>query len=96
MEYGVKGNIINRAQVPIVYLFFCYCYVQSSANTTDVNEMESLRQECEAAKKKTKATLEKYFAESDRLKGIIDEMHGMCADLTKVSLNVSSKLFKCL
>lgn len=45
--------------------------------------MESLRKECEAAKKKTKATLEKYFAESDRLKAIIDEMQGMCVDLTE-------------
>ena len=38
--------------------------------------MESLRKECEAAKKKAKSTLEKYFAESDRLKAIIDEMQG--------------------
>lgn len=45
--------------------------------------MESLRKECDAAKKKAKATLEKYFAESDRLKAIIDEMHGMCVHLTK-------------
>lgn len=57
--------------------------MQNSTNTTDVNEMESLRKECEAAKKKTKATLEKYFAESDRLKAIIDEMQGTCVDLTE-------------
>lgn len=38
--------------------------------------MESLRKECEAAKMKTKKTLEKYFSESDRLKTIIDEQQG--------------------
>lgn len=43
--------------------------------------MESLRKECEAAKKKAKNTLEKYFAESDRLKAIIDEMQGMLCKL---------------
>ena len=46
--------------------------------------MESLRKECEAAKKKAKSTLEKYFAESDRLKAIIDEMQGMLYKLLGV------------
>ena len=39
--------------------------------------MESLRKECDAAKKKAKDTLEKYFSESDRLKAIIDEQQGI-------------------
>ncbi|XP_068683876.1 centromere-associated protein E-like isoform X2 [Montipora foliosa] len=47
---------------------------QISANTADNNEIESLRQECELAKKKCKDAQEKYFSESDRLKAIIDEM----------------------
>lgn len=40
-----------------------------------------MRKECEAAKKKTKDTLERYFSESDRLKAIIDEMHGTLSKL---------------
>ena len=67
--------------------------------------MESLRKECEAAKKKAKNTLEKYFAESDRLKAIIDEMQGMLcklqvfetwrkADTRKVSWNFLTPLPK--
>ena len=39
--------------------------------------MESLKKECEMAKKKCKEAQEKYFSESDRLKAIIDEMQGM-------------------
>jgi len=39
--------------------------------------MESLKRECELAKKKCKDAQEKYFSESDRLKAIIDEMQGM-------------------
>ncbi|XP_067024413.1 uncharacterized protein [Acropora muricata] len=38
------------------------------------NEMESLKTECDVAKKKCKDAQEKYFSESDRLKAIIDEM----------------------
>lgn len=60
---------------------FCCCYSQKSSNATDANEIESLRKECEAAKKKAKNTLEKYFSESDRLKAIIDEMQGMWCKL---------------
>ena len=39
--------------------------------------MESLKEECDLAKKKCKEAQEKYFSESRRLKGIIDEMQGM-------------------
>lgn len=78
-QYNQSGTSIHC--IPI---FFSYCcHVQNSTNTANVDEMESLRKECEAAKKKAKATLEKYFAESDRLKAIIDEMHGTCVDLKK-------------
>ena len=39
--------------------------------------MQSLKNECAIAKKKCKDAEEKYFSESDRLKGIIDEMQGI-------------------
>ena len=42
----------------------------------DSTEVENLRKECEAAKKKAQENLQKYFKESDRLKAIIDEMQG--------------------
>ena len=43
--------------------------------------MESLKTECDVAKKKCKDAQEKYFSESDRLKAIIDEMQGMAVIL---------------
>ena len=43
--------------------------------------MESLKTECDVAKKKCKDAQEKYFSESDRLKAIIDEMQGMALSL---------------
>ena len=50
--------------------------VQNSTSLTHNSELESLRRECEVAKKKCKDAQEKYFSESDRLKAIIDEMQG--------------------
>ena len=43
--------------------------------------MESLKTECDMAKKQCKDAQEKYFSESDRLKAIIDEMQGMALSL---------------
>ena len=43
--------------------------------------MESLKKECDLAKKKCKEAQEKYFSESRRLKGIIDEMEGTALSL---------------
>ncbi|CAH3159397.1 unnamed protein product [Pocillopora meandrina] len=47
---------------------------QNTTNAMDSTEVENLRKECEAAKKKAQDNLQKYFKESDRLKAIIDEM----------------------
>lgn len=47
---------------------------QNSTNIVDFTEVENLRKECEAAKKKAEDNLQRYFKESDRLKAIIDEM----------------------
>ena len=51
--------------------------MQNSTIAADESEVESLKKECEAAKRKAKDTQEKYFSVSDRLNAIIDEMHGM-------------------
>ena len=40
------------------------------------SEVESLRKECEAAKKKAEDYFDKYLSESRRLRAIIDEMQG--------------------
>ena len=40
------------------------------------SEVESLRKECEAAKKKAQDYFDKYLSESRRLRAIIDEMQG--------------------
>ena len=58
-------------------LFFYICLLQNSMISTDNREMESLKKECEISDKKCREAQEKYFSESDRLKGIIDEMQGM-------------------
>jgi len=50
--------------------------------------MESLKKECELAKKKCKDAQEKYFSESDRLKAIIDEMQGMVTSKVAPSCSV--------
>ena len=42
----------------------------------DSTEVENLREECEAAKKKAEDNLQRYFKESDCLKAVIDEMQG--------------------
>lgn len=60
-----------------IYFPFLHFKAQNSARPVDHSEIESLRKECEAAKEKTKKTLEKYFSESDRLKAIIDEQQGI-------------------
>ncbi|XP_022809471.1 uncharacterized protein LOC111346449, partial [Stylophora pistillata] len=46
---------------------------QNSACIGDQNEIESLRKECDAAKKKGKDTIDKYLAECNRLKAIVNE-----------------------
>ena len=57
--------------------YFLSFLVQNSMNLVDNSEIETLRKECEVATKKCKEAQEKYFAESDRLKAIIDEQEGM-------------------
>ena len=42
----------------------------------DQSEIESLRNKCDAAKKKAKDTVDKYLTECNRLKTIIDEQQG--------------------
>ena len=54
-----------------------WCFLQNSTIAADEIEVESLKKECEAAKKKAKDTQEKYFSVSNRLNAIIDEMHSM-------------------
>ena len=42
----------------------------------DQSEMEALRKECDAVKKKAKDTIDKYLTECNRLKAIVDEQQG--------------------
>ena len=58
------------------FCFFLPLFSQNSIVSPE-SEMESLKEECDLAKKKCKEAQEKYFSESRRLKGIIDEMQGM-------------------
>lgn len=68
-----KYHFWTQFTLTIVLYFFL---VQNSTSLTHNSELESLRRECEVAKKKCKDAQEKYFSESDRLKAIIDEMQG--------------------
>lgn len=61
----------------MVSFVLCQLLIQNSSSYADSSEMESLKKECELAKKKCIDAQEKYFSESDRLKAIIDDMQGM-------------------
>ena len=63
--------------LPIAIFFLSRTKAQNSATLLYHNEMESLRKECEAAKKKAQKTLEKYSLECNRLKVIIGEQQGI-------------------
>ncbi|PFX13278.1 Fibrillin-1 [Stylophora pistillata] len=51
--------------------------VVNSSCIGDQNEIESLRKECDAAKKKAKDTSDKYLAECNRLKAIVNEQQAI-------------------
>ena len=54
-------------------LFFLFLRILDAG---DQSEIEALRKECDAVKKKAKDTIDKYLTECNRLKAIVDEQQG--------------------
>ena len=51
-------------------------FLYNSTHAGDQSEIEALRKECDAVKKKAKDMIDKYLTECNRLKAIVDEQQG--------------------
>ncbi|PFX13644.1 hypothetical protein AWC38_SpisGene22259 [Stylophora pistillata] len=77
-EYELETTVarLNHPEKQVIVLFVSFPREASKHRILQIlwTEVENLRKECEAAKKKAEDNLQRYFKESDRLKAIIDEM----------------------